>query len=59
MPIIEKLHVLWYNTHEKVLRCKTFGKLRSHVRNLAHHVPWKTSQKCLCKQTFLLVRKYT
>ena len=42
MPIIEKLHVLWYNTHEKVLRCKTFGKLRSHVRNLAHHVPWKT-----------------
>ena len=33
MLIIEKLHGLWYNTREKVLCCKTFGELRSRVRD--------------------------
>ncbi len=54
MLIIEKLHGLWYNTHEKVLRCKTFGELRSRVRNPRTTLLGKRRKNALASKHFCL-----
>ena len=54
MLIIEKLHGLWYNTREKVLCCKTFGELRSRVRDLRTTLLGKRRKNALASKHFCL-----